>query len=133
MTLIQVSAGIIKRDDRIFLAFRDEAKHQGGLWEFPGGKCEAGESSYDALCRELLEECAIAVSSATLFKEVRHDYEDKSVVLYFYLVEAFKGEPAGAEGQNVSWVQVCELNDLQFPAANQVIVDELVAQCCELN
>jgi|OM-RGC.v1.026941569 8-oxo-dGTPase (EC 3.6.1.-) len=127
---VEVSAGIIKRGDRIFLAFRDEAQHQGGLWEFPGGKCEAAESSYDALCRELLEECGITVGSAELFKEVRHDYGDKLVVLYFYLVDDFKGEPTGAENQQVSWFDLKMLAELDFPAANQVIVDELIEAYC---
>lgn len=124
--VIRVAAGIIERNDEIFVALRASDKHQGGLWEFPGGKVEADETPQAALARELAEECGIEVQSIEPFHMLRHDYSDKSVELHFFRVVNFVGEPHGKEGQEVAWVQRDALSKLDFPKANIPIVEMLV-------
>ena len=125
--VVQVAAGIIMRDQQVFIALRKSAQHQGGLWEFPGGKCELDEEPLLALKRELFEECGIEVQHAEHFQTVTHDYGDKRVELIFFTVTQFLGEAMGKEGQETRWVARSELVDYAFPAANQVIVQALLA------
>lgn len=123
MKRIHVAAAVIRGGDgRILIARRPEDKHQGGLWEFPGGKVEADESVEQALARELDEELGIRLSVARPLLQVRHDYPDKQVLLDVWDVPAFSGEPHGAEGQPLAWVAPEQLGDYQFPAANRPIV-----------
>jgi 8-oxo-dGTP diphosphatase len=120
---IHVAAAVIRGGDgRILIAKRPDDKHQGGLWEFPGGKVEADESVERALARELDEELGIRPSAARPLLQVRHDYPDKQVLLDVWDVTAFAGEPHGAEGQPLAWVAPERLGDYQFPAANRPIV-----------
>lgn len=121
--LIHVAAAVIL-DSRghILLAQRPADKHQGGLWEFPGGKVEPGEPVVDALHRELDEELGIQLTQAEPLIRIPHHYPDKSVLLDVYTVSAFNGEPWGREGQPVRWVAPVELADYEFPAANKPIV-----------
>jgi 8-oxo-dGTP diphosphatase len=125
--LVRVAVGIILRDDAVFIALRNSNQHQGGLWEFPGGKCESSEPALDALARELKEECGIVVTESSFYKIISHDYGDKQVELCFYKVTGFDGEPEGSEGQEVSWVAISDLSTYRFPDANQQIVSELMA------
>lgn len=123
---IHVAAAVILADDqRILIARRPDHLHQGGLWEFPGGKVERGETVADALHRELREELAIRVQSAAPFLKVQHDYADKAILLDVWWVRAFSGQPQGNEGQLLQWATVTELADYPFPAANQPIIDAL--------
>nr|WP_298169656.1 Nudix family hydrolase [uncultured Pseudomonas sp.] len=123
MKRIHVAAAVIRgADGRILIARRPDDKHQGGLWEFPGGKVEADESVEQALARELDEELGIRPSAARPLLQVRHDYPDKQVLLDVWDVSAFTGEPHGAEGQPLAWVAPDRLGDYQFPAANRPIV-----------
>ncbi len=120
---VHVAAAVIRRaDGQILLAKRADQQHQGGLWEFPGGKVEAGESVIAALHRELQEELGIGVSAARPLIKVRHDYADKQVLLDVWEVSGFSGEPHGAEGQPLAWVSPRQLPEYEFPAANQPIV-----------
>lgn len=125
--VIDVAVGIIWRDGQVFLAYRSSEKHQGDLWEFPGGKCETNELPENALQRELKEEIGIDILRFSFFDVLIHDYGDKTVRLHFYLVDGFTGEPDGCEGQNTQWVDLASLSLLRFPAANQPIVDRLVS------
>lgn len=121
--LIHVAAAVIRNPaGEILLARRPEDKHQGGLWEFPGGKVEAGEPVYAALARELEEELGICIRNARPLIQIPHHYPDKSVLLDVYEVTEFSGEPWGREGQPVRWVSRQSLSDYQFPAANVPIV-----------
>ncbi|MCU7375030.1 (deoxy)nucleoside triphosphate pyrophosphohydrolase [Paucibacter sp. O1-1] len=99
--------------------------HQGGKWEFPGGKVEANESVSDALIRELKEEVNLDVSSTTEFMDISHDYPDKHVRLDIHLVTDFSGNALGMEGQQVKWVEVQSLSEYEFPEANKPIVEKL--------
>lgn len=123
MTRIQVAAAVIRGGDgRVLVARRPLDKHQGGLWEFPGGKIELGESAELALARELHEELGIRVRCARPLIRVHHDYPDKHVLLDVWEVTAFDGEPHGAEGQPLAWVRLQDLPGYEFPAANRPIV-----------
>lgn len=123
MKRIHVAAAVIRgADGRVLIAKRPQDKHQGGLWEFPGGKVEEGEAVELALARELEEELGIRVGAARPLIQVHHDYPDKQVLLDVWEVSAFTGEPHGAEGQALAWVTERELLEYEFPAANQPIV-----------
>ncbi|PAU87561.1 hypothetical protein CK507_08315 [Pseudomonas sp. WN033] len=123
MKRIHVMAAVIRNAaGQILIAKRPDDAHQGGLWEFPGGKLEAGEDRATGLCRELLEELGISVTQARPLIDIRHDYPDKSVRLDVWLVTGFNGEAHGAEGQPVCWVAPSELGKYSFPAANAPIV-----------
>ncbi|WP_271105155.1 Nudix family hydrolase [Pseudomonas tohonis] len=123
MKRVHVAAAVIRgADGRVLIARRPDDKHQGGLWEFPGGKVEEGEAVQAALSRELEEELGIRVSASRPLIQVHHDYPDKQVLLDVWEVTAFDGEPHGAEGQPLAWASNHELADYEFPAANQPIV-----------
>lgn len=96
-------------------------------WEFPGGKIEADETPVQALKRELLEETGIEVVSATPYDTVDHTYDDLRVTLHFFIVDGWKGEPYGREGQPQRWVPQQELQAEEFPPANVDIVARLKA------
>ena len=117
-----VAAVIIDAQGRILITQRPLHVHQGGLWEFPGGKLEAGETVYAALQRELHEELGIDVLQARPLICVAHDYPDKSVLLDIWRVDEFAGEPHGREGQPMERVPPERLAEYTFPAANQPIL-----------
>ncbi|UFH48523.1 Nudix family hydrolase [Pseudomonas sp. KNUC1026] len=123
MKRIHVVAAVIRGEDgRILIARRSDAQHQGGLWEFPGGKLEAGEVPRDGLARELREELGIEVVEARPLITIPHDYPDKQVLLDVWEVTAFSGQPHGVEGQPLAWVSPRALGDYDFPAANEPII-----------
>lgn len=123
MKRVHVAAAVIRgADGRVLIARRSQDQHQGGLWEFPGGKVEPGESVEQALARELQEELDIRVKSARPLIQVQHDYPDKQVLLDVWEVSAFTGEPRGVEGQPLAWASGRELPDYDFPVANHPIV-----------
>jgi 8-oxo-dGTP diphosphatase len=128
---IHVAAGVIlSPEGQILLALRPQGTHQGGLWEFPGGKVEADEIVEEALIRELQEELAINVTTCEPLVEVTHDYSDKSVLLDVWVVSTFTGEPKGNEGQQIRWVNPEHLADYEFPAANVPIVEAVQQRFC---
>jgi 8-oxo-dGTP diphosphatase len=122
---VHVAVGVVlDKDQRILIARRAEHTHQGGLWEFPGGKVEPTETVQFALCRELKEELGIEsdLSSLRSLIEINHHYIDKSVLLDVWWVDSFSGTPQGLEGQPICWVKAAELRDYNFPEANQLII-----------
>ncbi|MFM8444677.1 MAG: Nudix family hydrolase [Methylococcus sp.] len=121
--LIEVVAGVIfDSSQRILISRRPYHLHQGGLWEFPGGKLEPDETPRVALERELREELDIEVEAATPLITLTHDYPDRRVRLHVWRIERFSGVPSGLEGQPWRWVTRDELNDYTFPAANLPII-----------
>ncbi len=127
MKQVHVAVGVILVDGKVLLAKRADHQHQGGLWEFPGGKVESGESVESALSRELLEEIGITIDGCEPLIDIAHDYGDKRVLLDTHVVRSFSGTPEGCEGQPVEWVPVSELAQIEFPAANVAIVDAVLA------
>ncbi|MGE0080934.1 MAG: Nudix family hydrolase [Thiohalomonadaceae bacterium] len=120
---LHVAAAVIRDGaGRVLIAERPAHLHQGGLWEFPGGKVEPGEDVRAALARELEEELGIAVRACSPLIRVRHRYPDRNVLLDVWEVSAFAGEPHGREGQPVRWVDAETLPAFSFPAANLPII-----------
>ncbi len=125
MKVVHVAVGVIKCEHQFFLTKRLEDVHQGGKWEFPGGKVETGETVHEALHRELKEEVAIDVLTCTPFMQISHDYGDKKVLLDVFAVDNYSGQPKALEGQQEGWFSLAEFANLNFPTANQAIIDKL--------
>ncbi len=120
---LHVAVGVIRNDlGEVLIALRDKNQHQGGLWEFPGGKVELGESLSDALYREIQEELDLEVLSSSPLLKVEYDYGDKRVLLDVCLVESFQGKAKGKEGQPIRWVSFKKLGNYEFPQGNQEII-----------
>ena len=123
MTDLHVAVGVVlDAERRVLLSRRAEGAHQGGLWEFPGGKRFSRLHLAAALARELHEELDIAVGRSSALLSVHHDYGDKRVLLDVHVVWEFSGEPRPVEGQPLAWVAAAALGDYEFPAANRAIV-----------
>ena len=118
-----VAAVIENTDGKILIAKRPQHVHQGGLWEFPGGKVEADETANSALQRELSEELNIQITDSQPLIQINHNYPDKSVFLDVYHVTTFSGKAVGNEGQEIKWIKKNKLSDFEFPAANKPIID----------
>lgn len=125
MKQVHVAVGVIINGDNIFLTKRHQNAHQGGKWEFPGGKVEEQETVAQALYRELKEEVGIEILSAQALLVIEHDYGDKLVKLEVFLVDNYSNKPKAQEGQEQAWVNIDELTTLDFPEANKVIIKKL--------
>lgn len=126
MKRVHVAVAVIENDrGEVLVARRAAHQHQGGLWEFPGGKVEAGETVLQALQREIREEIALDVQSAEPLLQIPFQYPDKHVLLDVWRVTAFAGTPQGCEGQPLSWVPRAALGSYAFPAANRAIITAL--------
>ena len=131
-TSIHVAVGVIfdnQQADHILIAKRPQHLHQGGLWEFPGGKVAAGETVDQALKRELFEELGITVTQSEPLMQVEHNFSDKQVFLDIWTVTQYLGEARGLEGQECRWVAMqqllCAESKYQFPEANKAILEKL--------
>ena len=124
---IHVAVGVILRDQQVFLTKRHSHVHQGGKWEFPGGKVESGETVEQALHRELQEEVDIDTLACRHLMDIKHDYGDKKVHLDVHIVDQFLGEPSAQEGQEEAWYGLSELSTLAFPEANTPIIKALLS------
>ncbi|BAU47285.1 thiamin phosphate synthase superfamily [Sulfurifustis variabilis] len=122
---IHVVAGLLLDRDRIFITRRPDGRHQGGKWEFPGGKVDVGEAPLDALRRELHEELGIDVQEATPYARSRHAYPDLAVLLDVWRILRYDRTPHGREGQEARWAEVSELRPSEFPAADRPILRRL--------
>lgn len=126
---VHVAVAVIVDGSQVLLSKRHAEAHQGGKWEFPGGKVERDETVQIALIRELHEELGIQVEIAALepLMVLEHDYVDKRVCLDVWWVGAFSGVPIGQEGQPVEWCHAQSLKQRSFPEANQAIVERVTA------
>jgi len=123
---VHVAVAVIVNDQQqTLLALRQSHQHQGGLWEFPGGKVEHNETVYDALCREIHEELGLTIQSAEPLLRTAYDYSDKSVLLDVWFVDDFVGDAEGQEGQRLQWTAISTLSADDFPAANVPIINAL--------
>lgn len=126
--LVHVAVGaIFNQQGEILIAKRAAHKFQGNLWEFPGGKVEAGETAEQALIRELQEEVNLTPKSFTSLMQIEHDYGEKAFLLDVYLVKEFSGTLQALEQQEVKWVLPQAINEYSFPTANRAIIDKLLA------
>ncbi|OIQ45013.1 MAG: 7,8-dihydro-8-oxoguanine-triphosphatase [Gammaproteobacteria bacterium MedPE] len=119
-------AVIVNSQQQILLALRHQHLHQGGKWEFPGGKIETGETAQQAIIREINEEVSLSTQSTVPMMVLEHDYGDKLVCLHVHWVKEFSGDATGAEGQEIKWVDVSELSGFEFPAANKPILEAVI-------
>lgn len=122
MKTVHVVAAVIYEGEYIVLARRPDHLHKGGLWEFPGGKVEQGESVETALIRELEEELNIVPTAFSPLIQIPHQYPDKSILLDVWAVTEWHGDLHGKEGQPVTRVFPADLNDYEFPEANVPII-----------
>jgi len=120
MTII-VAAAVIERDDAFLLTRRQQGVHLEGLWEFPGGKCDEGESLESCLLRELREELAVGADVAGEIFAVTHRYPERQVELHFFRCE-LRGDPVPQLGQEMRWVPRGELAGLDFPPADAELI-----------
>jgi len=124
---IDVAVGlIINPEQEVLLAQRHDHAHQGGLWEFPGGKRDPNESIEDALRRELEEEIGISVRNASPLIQIQHDYSDRAVKLHVFNIDSYDGIAHGSEGQAVRWQSLASLKSIAMPAANAAIVQAIL-------
>lgn len=127
MQRIEVSAGLVFRDSKLLITQRRPEDHLGGLWEFPGGKREPGESFEACLHRELLEELGIEVEVGAVLEEISHDYPDKSVYLKFFHCRWLRHEPRAMGCHAFTWITSAQLTDYAFPAADARLLGKLQA------
>lgn len=120
---LHVAVGVVRNPQGdILISQRHADAHQGGLWEFPGGKVEANESVLTALRREFQEEVGIEIGQARPLIKIRHRYPDRDVLLDVWQTTDFTGTAQGLEGQAVQWIAPERLGDFEFPAANLPII-----------
>jgi 8-oxo-dGTP diphosphatase len=121
---IVVTAAVIQRNDAYLVTRRPAGVHLEGCWEFPGGKCEPGESHDACLRREIDEELGVGVRVGRKIMQVAHDYPDRIVELHFFDCELL-GDPAARLGQEMRWVARDELRTLDFPPADRELLELL--------
>ncbi len=124
MTTIVVAAAVIEHDGRLFVTKRLKDTHLEGCWEFPGGKCETGETLETCLARELREELAVSAAIGAEILTTTHDYSDRRVELHFFECRLM-GTPAPQMGQEMRWVTRDGLGDLPFPPADAELIEWL--------
>jgi len=121
MTTIVVTAAVIERDDALLVTRRQAGVHLEGLWEFPGGKCDAGETLEACLARELREELDVEARIGEEMFATTHSYPERVVELHFFRCE-LKGEPRPMLGQEMRWVRREKLQALEFPPADEELI-----------
>ncbi len=119
-TVLVSAVALIDTDGRVLLARRPEGKAMAGLWEFPGGKVEQGETPEAALIRELNEELGIDTWQSCLapLTFASHSYADFHLLMPLFACRKWRGEPRPKEGQSLKWVRANELRDYPMPAAD---------------
>ncbi len=129
MRVVLVAAvALVDQDGRVLLARRPLHKQMGGLWEFPGGKVEAGERPEAALIRELKEELGIDVAESCLapLTFASHAYDDFHLLMPLYVCRRWQGQAKGLEGQELAWVRPLKLRDYQMPPADVPLIPYLI-------
>jgi 8-oxo-dGTP diphosphatase len=126
-----VTAAVIERDNRFLVTRRLDGTHLAGFWEFPGGKCDAGEPLAACLHREIVEELGAGVRVGPEIHHVAHEYPERIVELHFFRCELL-GEPRPLLGQDIRWAARGELATLEFPPADAELIAMLAgAQVCD--
>ena len=126
--LLVVACALVDPDNRILIAQRPEGKSLAGLWEFPGGKVDAGESPEAALIRELREELGVETKEACLapLTFASHAYDDFHLLMPLYICRRWEGTPVSREAQALKWVRPGKLRDLAMPPADEPLIPPLV-------
>ncbi len=118
-------AVLVNENNEVCISLRHRDSHQGGLWEFPGGKIEKDETLEKTLVREIKEELDLTIKQHRPLITITHDYKDKVVCLHVQKILQYQGLAKGLEGQQLKWVNVSQLSDYEFPAANLAIIKAL--------
>jgi len=126
MTTTVVAAAVVERDGRILVTRRIKGTHLEGYWEFPGGKCERGETLHACLNRELKEELAVDALVGDTLLSTTHEYPERTVVIHFFSVRLL-GEPTPQIGQEMQWIRREDLSTLKLPPADDELVGLLQA------
>ena len=119
---VLVAAAVVIRDGAVLLTRRAQGQHLAGMWEFPGGKLEAGESPEEALVRECREECGIEVEVAAILDVTFHRYKDKDVLLLFYRCSVVAGDVSHLQVDDHAWVNPKDLDGYELPPADAKVV-----------
>jgi mutator protein MutT len=127
MDRIEAAIAIVARDGKILVCQRKDDDALGGYWEFPGGKCEDGETLEQCLARELREEVDIVAHPIARLTPIEHSYPHAQVRLHPFLCEHRAGEPKCLECQRAIWIDPMTLRDYQFPPANNPLTEEVIA------
>jgi mutator protein MutT len=125
---MRVGIGLVRRRDAFLVRQRPAGSALAGLWEFPGGKCEAGESAAEAALRECREELGLDVALGPLRTVIDHRYPHARVELYYYDGSTVNADAEPDPGSGFRWVRAADLPALAFPDANRAVLDELVRQ-----
>ena len=124
---VVVAAAVVIREGRVLLTRRAEGQHLAGMWEFPGGKLEEGESPEEALARECREECGIDVDVGEILDVTHHRFPEKDVLLLFYRCALRGGEVRHLEVADHAWVAPAELDRYPLPPADDRVVARIQA------
>lgn len=126
--LLVVACALVDSDNRVLVTQRPEGKALAGLWEFPGGKLEAGERPEPALIRELAEELGIAVKEACLapLTFASHGYETFHLLMPLYICRRWEGLVRPREGQAIKWVRATQMRDYPMPPADAPLIPPLI-------
>jgi len=128
--LLVVACALVDVDGRVLIAQRPESKSMAGLWEFPGGKLEPGETLETALIRELKEELDVSTDTACLapLTFASHAYEEFDLLMPLFVCRKWTGAPRAIEHQSIRWVRATELRNFEMPPADE----PLIAHLCDL-
>lgn len=129
---IVVAAAIIQQEEKFLLTKRKPESDFGGLWEFPGGKQESGETLEGCLRRELKEELGVEISEPQLFHSLRHQYPGKEVELYFFTCSIIQGAPQALDCAEMAWVHKHELCSYEFPSAGIPVLQKIIQAGCSV-
>ena len=126
--VLVVACALVDVDNRILIAQRPEGKSLAGLWEFPGGKVDAGETPEEALIRELREELGVETKTACLapLTFASHSYDDFHLLMPLYVCRRWTGFPRSLEGQSLKWVRAKALRDYPMPPADEPLIAPLI-------
>ena len=127
--LVLVAAcALVDPDGRVLVAKRPEGKSMAGLWEFPGGKVETGETPEVALIRELYEELGIDITASCLapLTFASHSYEKFHLVMPLYVCRRWEGRVTGLEGQDLKWIKPLKMRSLEMPPADEPLIAHLI-------
>jgi 8-oxo-dGTP diphosphatase len=122
---MKVTAGILRKDDRVLIARRRPGRHMAGKWEFPGGKIEEGETPEESLARELAEELDVRARIGKLLCRASYEGEGVSLELLVYRVESFEGTPVLREHEEIRWVLPGELRSFELADSDRKVVEAL--------
>jgi mutator protein MutT len=123
--VIVVAAGVIERDGRLLVSRRLKGTHLAGLWEFPGGKCDPGETVASCLSRELNEELGVPSTVGDEILVTEHAYAERTVRLHFHRA-TIDGDPQPLIGQELRWITRAELATMSFPEADSELIRRLM-------